>query len=220
MISGTHTVEIATPPDRLWDYLANFDNWAQFVVGFQNFRIVDERTSVWTLRGDVGVLAREVELEVTLLSEEPGRRATYSITGITERIDGTGTFEIAPRDQPPTSGPGLGTAQLGTGASGAPEGSTWWRRLVRRWVLALIRRQRAKDERKRSGEVAATAPTAGEHDVPAGQGPGSVLTFTLAVTPGGAMAPVVEMLMRPLLEPSAEDFSLRIREQLEGSAHA
>jgi carbon monoxide dehydrogenase subunit G len=220
MISGTHTVDIATPPERLWDFLANFDNWAEFVVGFQKFRIVDEATSVWTLRGDVGILAREVDLAVVLLEQEPGRRATYSITGLTERIDGTGTFEIASRNHGSSAKPVAETLR--------PEGDVprhtatpnWWRRLVRRWVLAVLRRQRAKNVKtgleSRPG-IVRTAPASGRGNDP---GPGATLTFTLSVTPGGAMAPMIEMLMRPLLEPSAEDFSLRIREQLEGTTYA
>jgi carbon monoxide dehydrogenase subunit G len=108
MISGTHTVEIGTSPEFLWKYLADFSNWAEFVVGFQKFQIVDERTSVWTLRGDVGVLAREVDLQVVLLEQEPGRRASYSTTGITERLEGTGTFEISPRSAAGPQTPGAG----------------------------------------------------------------------------------------------------------------
>jgi carbon monoxide dehydrogenase subunit G len=220
MISGTHTVEIATPPERLWDFLANFDNWAEFVVGFQKFRIVDQARSVWTLRGDVGVLAREVDLEVVLLEQEPGRRATYSITGITERIEGTGTFEISPGDGRLPTGTVAETS--GREAEGSAPRATpnWWRRLMRRWVLAVLRRQRAKAAKTRPEPTPSPVRTAAENGERNDHGPRAMLTFTLNVTPGGPMAPMIEMLMRPLLEPSAEDFSLRIREQLEGGAHA
>ncbi|GIH72420.1 SRPBCC family protein [Sphaerimonospora thailandensis] len=226
MISGTHTVEIDTSPEALWDYLMEFDNWAQFVVGFQKFRIVDERTSVWTLRGDVGVLAREVDLEVVMLEQEPGRRATYSITGITERLEGTGTFEISPR--------GASGAQAASAARQAADAEpstmerrkrqSWWRRLVRRWALATLRRQHGEYARAQRAESSASRSSgpAGSASAQTGAavGLGAVFTFALEVTPGGPMAPMVEMLMRPLLAPSAEDFSTRIREQLEGTSHA
>lgn len=227
MISGTHTVDIAVPPERLWTYLSNFHNWAEFVVGFQKFVVVDERTSVWTLRGDVGLLAREVELRVTLLDEDPGRRATYSITGITEQIEGTGTFEVAARANAATD-PTAPADQDGSADAAVPERAAragWWSRLLRRWALAMLRRQHAKDAKLRVPSASAddVAPVPGRVSDARddnGDTAGSVLTFTLEVTPGGAMAPVVEMLMRPLLEPSAEDFSTRIRAQLEGTAHA
>ena len=220
MISGTHTVEIGTSPEFLWDYLADFDNWAEFVVGFQKFRIVDERTSVWTLRGDVGVLAREVDLEVVLLEQEPGRRAKYSITGVTERLEGTGEFEISALGTSDTQ-PADAPAQAAEPS--VPERQNWWRRLVRRWALATLRKQQAKNAKSR--EQSASPSSSPSRTPPREQaappaGPGTALTFTLNVTPGGPMAPMIEMLMRPLLEPSAEDFSTRIREQLEGTTHA
>lgn len=224
MISGTHTVEIGTSPEFLWDYLSNFDNWAEFVVGFQEFRIVDERTSVWTLRGDVGVLAREVDLEVVLLEQALGQRATYSITGISERLEGTGTFEIAPREaaDADASGPEQLAGESATDTPTHLKKQGWWRRLIRRWALAILRRQHARIARTR--QEASAMASENSHGQPRGKqdlatGSGAVLTFTLNVTAGGAMAPMVEMLMRPLLEPSAEDFSIRIREQLEGTSH-
>lgn len=220
MISGTHTVEIGTSPERLWDYLVEFDNWAEFVVGFQKFRIVDERTSVWTLRGDVGVLAREVDLEVALLDQEPGHRARYSITGVTERLEGTATFEIAPLGTgSERSADAAGEATEPSGHSG-PKRQNWWRRLMHRWALATLRRQQARNAKSRQRPGSPSSGPAQAQAPERAAGPGAVLTFTLDVTPGGPMAPMVEMLMRPLLEPSAEDFSTRIREQLEGTTHA
>jgi carbon monoxide dehydrogenase subunit G len=216
MISGTHTVDIEASPERLWTFLSSFDNWAKYVVGFQKFVVVDERTSVWTLRGDVGVLAREVDLEVKLLEEVPGRRATYSITGITERIDGTGTFEIAARGSRADD-----ASAVGAPAAPAVRPATgWWGRLLRRWALVTLRRRHSKDEKPRASRAAAPdfsdAPAGGARDE---DQISSILTFTLEVTPGGPMAPVVEILMRPLVEPAAEDFSTRIRAHIEGTAH-
>src|SRR5262249_50965991 len=43
----------------------------------------------------------------------------------------------------------------------------------------------------------------------------SRLAFHLEVTPGGPMAPMIELLMSPLLEPAAEDLAVGIRKELE-----
>jgi hypothetical protein len=82
----------------------------------------------------------------------------------------------------------------------------WWTRFRRRMARRLIRRAR------RTTPVAAPA-----REASAGMpGPASYLTFRLEVAPGGPMAPMVEMLMEPLLVPAAEDLSLQIQQALEG----
>ena len=220
MIGGEHAVQVACPPDRLWAFMEHFPNWAAYVVGYQSLRVVDDTTSVWTLRGDVGILSREVEIEVAVTSWEPGRSAAFSLEGVTERLSGTGSFEIS-ADEPgatvtapavASTGPSPATAT----ASRVPPADGWWARLRRRFGRWMIRRAR------RSGQKGAVAAPVGKHVAdaapPAQTAGGAWLRFRLEVTPGGPMAPMLEMLMAPLLEPAAEDLSLRIREDIEGRA--
>lgn len=44
----------------------------------------------------------------------------------------------------------------------------------------------------------------------------SRLTFTLQIDVGGAMAPMIEMLMSPLLQPAADDICRQIATALRG----
>lgn len=196
MIGGEHSVRIARSDRELWAYMATFSNWAPHVVGYQSLREVDEKTSVWTLRGDVGILSREVEIEVGVNAWDEGRSAAFTLTGLTERLSGTGSFEVRPAeaDAPePTAVP-------------APEKLGWWARFRRRMARRMIRRARG------------TTPAPVAAPGPGSSGPGSYLTFRLEVVPGGPMAPMVEMLMEPLLVPAAEDLSLQIQQALEGDA--
>jgi carbon monoxide dehydrogenase subunit G len=196
VIGGEHSVRIAGSADELWDYLATFTNWAPHVVGYQSLREVDEKTSVWTLRGDVGILSREVEIEVAVTAWDVGRSATFALTGLTERLTGTGSFDVRPDDEAPPAAP----------VAPAAERLGWWARFRRRMARRMIRRAR--------GAGPATAAPASSGSAP--EGPAAWLTFRLEVAPGGPMAPMVEMLMEPLLEPAAEDLSLQIQQALEG----
>lgn len=206
MIGGEHAVRVACGPERLWEFMEHFENWAAFVVGFEGMRRLDGSTTLWTLRGDVGILSREVEIQVTVTEWDPPRSAAFSLEGVTERLTGTGSFEVAASD------PGTGAA--GGPAHGAPDaaaGEGWWSRLRRRLGRWLIRR--AHGPRREGGAIVAREPVASDDG-----GAEAWLTFRLQVAPGGPMAPMLEMLMAPLLEPAAEDLSLRIRESIEGSA--
>lgn len=219
MVSGAHTIQINANTSVVWDYLARFENWAPYVIGFQSMRAVDETTSRWMLRGDVGVLAREVELEVTVLDWQPGSQASFSITGITEQLSGTGSFAVVA--EPAQAAPDNAVAEVATTSAeptAAPEPKPgWWQRLVRRFALRMMARARAKGARVAGDEdrpAVAVVPRA----EPAAGDASTLLTFTLDVAPGGAMAPMVEMLMKPLLEPAAEDLSTQIRAHIEGAA--
>ncbi len=92
--------------------MEHFPNWAPYVVGYRDLRQVDDATAVWTLRGDVGILSREVEIEVAVTSWEPGRSASFALEGVTERLSGTGAFAVSAASPPvpadATAGPVAG----------------------------------------------------------------------------------------------------------------
>ena len=206
MIGGEHSVRIGCSDRELWTFMETFSNWAPYVVGFQSLRQVDDETAVWTLRGDVGILSREVEIEVRLVTWEPGASASFELTGLTERLTGSGSFEVSAA--PRAAAPDVENAVPETLEPSHRARLSWWARLRRRFGRWLIGRAR-----RRSAPTPDAAPSATPAS-PADQG--SWLTFRLEVQPGGAMAPMVEMLMAPLLEPAAEDLSLQIRQAIEG----
>jgi hypothetical protein len=198
VIGGEHSVRIDRTVDDLWAFMATFPNWAPYVVGFRGLREVDDTRTVWTLRGDVGILSREVEIEVEMTAWDEGRSAAFALTGLTERMAGTGSFEVrAAEADAPGPPPELVPAPAKLG---------WWARFRGRMARRMIRRAR------RSSPV--VAPVVGAPAPPSGAS--SWLTFRLDVAPAGPMAPMVEMLMQPLLAPAAEDLSVQIRQALEG----
>jgi carbon monoxide dehydrogenase subunit G len=219
VIGGEHSVEINIPSQKLWEFLSDFENWAPFVVGFQHLVQVDDKQSLWTLRGDMGILSRDVEIRVDVTVWEPPHRAEFELTGITERITGTGCFEIAsvaitkPADleqKPARTGQTIGSDQAQTGS--------WWMRLRNSIVLRLIKRARERSNQPPAetshikGAVSKSTPTISKSSANAI----SRLTFKLEAAAGGPMAPMIEMLMAPLLEPAAEDLTQSIRQMIDG----
>jgi hypothetical protein len=66
----------------------------------------------------------------------------------------------------------------------------------------------------RAASASASGDREGDRES-SGTGSRSQLTFHLEVAPGGPMAPMIELLMSPLLEPAAEDLAVGIRKELE-----
>ena len=221
MIEVEHSIEIAVPIDTVWNYVQDMTNWAPFVVGYQDLRIVDERTSIWTVRGDVGMLARVVDLRVEITDWRPGEAVEFTVCGVTERLDGSGSVVLGVWDP---AAPAVGAQ--GSAAGAAPR--RWWgarvlarlRRAVARAVLARIDRRRRRAMKTTRPTTTPASPIPASVPDPVGSEPsaapvGTRLSFVLRLTPGGPMAPMFELLMAPLLEPAAEDLAAGIRGVLE-----
>lgn len=243
MIEASYTLEIDVGVDEVWEFVEVIPNWAHFLIGFQKLDLVDDRRSIWTLRGDVGILARDVDLQVDITSWQPGERAEFTLTGLTERISGQGSFELSPVEgeigpvheapHAPAAGSGVPAAAAGRPAEPERPSGARARGLLRRLRFALAGRllrwlnrravrpqpvagaDRPATGADRSAPGVGPAPDVdGGHPGPA-PGRRSRLRFELQLTPGGPMAPMIELLMTPMVEPAAEDFLRNIRQALE-----
>src|SRR5205807_1342508 len=86
----THTTHVAAPVDRVWDFVRDMNNWAPLLTGYQSHEVKDERRSVWTLRGDVGILSRTVQLDVYITEWAGPDRVSFTLKGLNEVVEGGG----------------------------------------------------------------------------------------------------------------------------------
>ncbi|NKQ56108.1 SRPBCC family protein [Amycolatopsis sp. K13G38] len=94
-------------PEAIWDYVHDMNKWATFIMGYQGHEAIDDRRSKWTVKGELGALARVVQFEVLITEWVELERVRFTITGLTERFDGEGTFLIGLRtDAAPRRRPG------------------------------------------------------------------------------------------------------------------
>lgn len=240
MIEAEYAIDLDTPVEDVWRYVEVIENWAPFMIGFQKLQIVNDRRSIWTLRGDVGILARDVDIQVDITTWEPMSRAEFQLTGLTERLAGSGRFELSAAPAAPAAGdvstsaasgastPAAAAAPDATASASDPSGPRsagregWWHRLQRRLAARLVRwlrRRSGPPAAPTTGTVSAapTTETAAAAEASASRSAGgSHLVFYLQIAPQGPMAPMVELLMRPMVEPAAQDFLGNLRRALEG----
>jgi carbon monoxide dehydrogenase subunit G len=185
-----HHVDTPLPPDVIWEFVREMDHWAPLLTGYQSHEKQSDTESVWTLKGDVGVLARTLRFRVLVTEWAGPERVSFALKGMNEPMNGEGSFRIEKLggDAPPvdpTPAPARGLAGL-------------WERIVR----FFFRRAR--------GPAVVRAPQTTT--------PNTRMTFWLRVTPGGPMAPMIDALMKPAMAAAAEDLAQRIVAHLETGA--
>ncbi|MDT4892361.1 MAG: hypothetical protein QOE97_1396 [Pseudonocardiales bacterium] len=204
-----YATTVAAPVERVWDYVEDLNQWCHLMIGYQSLEIIDDRRSIWTLRGDVGILTREVRIQVDITEWIPRDRVMFVVTGISERLEGGGAFLMAREGDLAGESPGAHVpATLPARRNG----------IVRRMRFAIVRAMLRRLGRKAAKAHAArveAAPPPSPARVAASSTESSRLTFQLRVSPLGPMAPMLDLLMSPMLEPAAQDLADGIRAAVE-----
>jgi carbon monoxide dehydrogenase subunit G len=92
MPSVTHMTTVSAPIDVVWDYIKDMGNWAPYLEGYQKHEEINEQESIWTLKGNVGVLSRVVQIKITITEMVEPQKVSFELDGLTEKVTGGGTF--------------------------------------------------------------------------------------------------------------------------------
>jgi carbon monoxide dehydrogenase subunit G len=186
------------PPDKVWEFVRDMNNWAPFLTGYQKHEIESETDSIWTLKGDVGVLSRTVRLKAHVTEWNGPERVSFTLVGLDEVVEGGGTLIIAKAALAAAAEkPNQRTDQK---TNQKTKKKSWWRRLVDGWFRLMFRWMHGKGPKR-------LVPKAGEAE--------SQLTFKLRMDAGGPSGPLVNAMLAPALGPAAEDLANKIAAHLE-----
>ncbi len=190
MAEVEYTASAKLPIQAIWDFVREIDNWAAFVTGYQSHQKRSETESVWTLKGDLGVMARTLSFQVDVTEWAGPERVRFALKGLNEPLQGSGSFELARYEE--------------AGAAPAPPRSLWRRGLdaLARLFYRLVHGRVARATAAQAGPAAGMAR----------------LSFRLRLEPGGPMAPMIDAMIAPLLTPAAENLAERILAELESRA--
>jgi carbon monoxide dehydrogenase subunit G len=186
-----YTTTMSLPREAVWEFVKDMNNWAPFLTGYQQHEILSEADSIWTLKGDVGVLARIVKLKAHVTEWNGPDRVSFTLTGLNEQVEGGGELVMRPADV--------------VVAPKAIVKKSLWRRFLDGFARWMFRMMHGKGPER-------AAPKTG------GSGQGSSLTFTLRMDAGGPTGPLVNAMLAPALGPAAEDLANKIAAHLENTA--
>jgi carbon monoxide dehydrogenase subunit G len=181
-----YTTTMALSRELVWDFVKDMNHWAPMLTGYQKHEILDEKDSVWTLKGDVGILSRVVKLQAHVTEWIDRDKVAFTLTGLNEKVDGGGELVMADlvADAPPAP---------------APKKRWFGRRMIDWFFRKMFRRMHGEAPKR----LAAAATS------------GTRLTFTLRMDAGGPTGPLVNAMLGPALLPAAEDLANKIAAHLE-----
>lgn len=181
----SYSTRVNAPPEAVWDFAKKIGNWAPFVKGYQGHEELNEQESIWTLKGDIGVLARTSQFQVRIAEWVEGERVAFTLEGMDEPLTGHGVLRIGDAALEATTPRRLG-----------------WRKRVSTWLRSLFG-HRTNEQ----GEIAARDPVGLE---------GTHVSVDLSINFGGAMGPVINRFLAPMLKPIAEELATKLTAVVEG----
>jgi carbon monoxide dehydrogenase subunit G len=93
-VNYTTTVDI--PLDVMWDFIKDFDNWAPMIKGYESHEKIDEKKSVWMIRGEFGSFSRLTKFNNTITKWVEKEQVAFEMTGVNEPVTGDGSVTLKP----------------------------------------------------------------------------------------------------------------------------
>jgi len=91
---------IAAPMEKVWDFVSTLDNVAMCMPGYQRHEVIDERESVWYLKGDVGLFQKVVAFvaHIERMDRAEGL-VSFTLAARDENMKGEGCFRAWPEGE-------------------------------------------------------------------------------------------------------------------------
>ncbi|MYL45869.1 SRPBCC family protein [Virgibacillus halodenitrificans] len=93
MPSGIHQLCMKVPIETTWKFISDMDNWAPLVPGYLSHKILNEKQSIWKLKGESGLIQKTVTLRIDIEEWREPNSVTFNLTGISENVVGKGYFK-------------------------------------------------------------------------------------------------------------------------------
>lgn len=92
-VDYTTTIEIARPD--VWEFVKDMNNWAPFAEGYQSHEVVNDRESIWTVKGEIGPISRTTKFHVQITEWVEMERVAFELKGLNEPISGGGAIRLS-----------------------------------------------------------------------------------------------------------------------------
>lgn len=109
----TYATTMKAPRADVWEFVHDMNNWAPFTRGYQSHEVINDRESVWTVKGDLGPISRVTKFHVTITEWIEGEKVSFTVRGLNEPINGRGAITIADGEAASTLIHGNATIEMG-----------------------------------------------------------------------------------------------------------
>jgi carbon monoxide dehydrogenase subunit G len=91
----TYTTTMGAPRPQVWEFVRDMNNWAPFTRGYQSHEILNERESLWIVKGDLGPISRVTKVHVHITEWIEGQRVGFTVQGVNEPLSGGGAIFLS-----------------------------------------------------------------------------------------------------------------------------
>ena len=109
----SYTTTMAAPRATVWEFVRDMNNWAPLTRGYQEHEVLNERESIWTVKGDLGPISRITKFHVTITEWVEGEKVAFTVKGLNEPINGEGAILISDGEAASTAIQGNATIEMG-----------------------------------------------------------------------------------------------------------
>ena len=128
-----HTFEVQAPAEVVWTRISDMSYWASLIPGYVSHELVDERESLWTVKGDLGILNKTVTFRVTITEWDEPAKVGFTLKATNENVAGDGYFLAEPTG--PDSTMVTGYLDLQPGGRLAPVVNVFMKQLMPKTTL-------------------------------------------------------------------------------------
>ncbi|RFU67681.1 SRPBCC family protein [Peribacillus saganii] len=93
MPSGVHMIDLPVPARDVWNFICEMENWAPLVPGYISHEILNDRRSTWTFVSDLGIIKKEICMQVEITEWNEPREVLFELIGLNENFTGGGYFK-------------------------------------------------------------------------------------------------------------------------------
>jgi len=87
---------VEVPLEVMWDFIKDFDNWAPMLKGYKNHNIINDKESIWEIRGEFGSFSRLTKFYTTITEWVQPNRVAFELKGVNEPVTGYGFVHLIP----------------------------------------------------------------------------------------------------------------------------
>ena len=93
-----YTVTVEIPLNVMWEFICDFDNWAPMIKGYESHEKIDEKQSIWMIRGEFGAFSRLTKFKNNITEWVEKERVSFEMTGVNEPVTGGGSVVLKPME--------------------------------------------------------------------------------------------------------------------------
>lgn len=128
-VNYAKTVEIPLPV--MWDFIKDFSNWAPMVKGYQSHEVINDKESIWVMKGEFASFSRITKFKTTITEWVEKEKVAFEMKGVNEPVTGYGIVQLRSVDGDGSSI----AAELGFNAGGIM--GPLLNRMIKPWVTTV-----------------------------------------------------------------------------------